>query len=175
MTMTHTAQETHQDERRGRAGALRCLGAFLVGVLGCVGLTAPLSADLRPVTGEWAMIAVYAVYGAFLARSDLRTRRLPDTLTLTLAAALLGAVLGLAITTGDVGAAAAAIAGGIGLALLLTVIALAYVLALPHAVIGGVLRSRGRVAVDLPFGPYMIAAGMIVAIASTLSTTVGHG
>lgn len=206
--MTDTAQETHQDELRRRAGALRCLGALLVGVLGCIGLTAPLSADLRPVVGEWAMIAVYAVYGALLARSDLQARRLPDTLTLTLAAALLGAVLGLAITTGDVGAAAAAIAGGIGLAVLLGVIgltgqlgfgdvklalsigiitgwhdwylpllaiALAYVLALPHAIVGVVLRSRGRTVVDLPFGPYMIAAGLIVAITATLLTTVGHG
>lgn len=206
--MTTTAEKTHQEHIRERAGALRSLVAFLVGFLGCVGLTAPLSADLRPGAGEWAMIAVYAVYGALLARSDLQARRLPDALTLTLAAALLGAVLGLAITTEDVGAAASAIAGGISLAVLLGVIgltgqlgfgdvklalsigiitgwhawylpllaiALAYVLALPHAVIGVALRSRGRAGVDLPFGPYMIAAGLIVAIGAMLLTTVGHG
>lgn len=67
------------------------------------------------------MIAVYIVYGTLLARHDIREKRLPDSLTLTLAASLTGSVLALALTA-DVGAAAiSAIAGGLGLAVVLTV------------------------------------------------------
>jgi len=149
------------------------------------------------------MIAVYAAYGAFLTRTDLQERRLPDTLTLTLAAVLTGAVLALALTAGAGAEAIAAISGAIGLAILLAAIglagqvgfgdvklalsvglltgwhtwylpfvaiALAYVLAFPHAVIAAVRRSRGHQSTDLPFGPYMVAAGAIVAIAAAIAS-----
>jgi len=205
--MTTTAQKTHQEHGRERAGALRYLVACLVGLLGCVGLTAPLSADLRPIVGQWAMIAVYAVYGALLTRTDLQSKRLPDALTLSLASALAGAAIGLAITTGNVMAAVISIALGFGLAIMLILmgatgqigfgdvklalgiglltgwhawylpllaIALAYVLALPHAIIGVALRTRGRATADLPFGPYLIAAGMILAIAAAVLGTVAQ-
>uniref|UniRef100_A0A914CXH6 Prepilin type IV endopeptidase peptidase domain-containing protein n=1 Tax=Acrobeloides nanus TaxID=290746 RepID=A0A914CXH6_9BILA len=156
------------------------------------------------------MIAVYAAYGAFLTRTDLQERRLPDTLTLTLAAILTGAVLALALTAGAGTEAIAAISGAIGLAILLApgaiglaillaaiglagqvgfgdvklalsvglltgwhtwylpfvAIALAYVLAFPHAITAAILKSRGRDTHDLPFGPYLLAAGAVVAIAA---------
>ena len=68
-------------------------------------ITAPLSPDLGLTVGSWVMISVYSVYGALLARTDLQERRLPDALTLTLAAFLTGTVLALAITAGAGGAA----------------------------------------------------------------------
>lgn len=165
-------------------------------------LTAPLSVDLRVTLGGWALIAVYAVYGASLTRHDLRTRRLPNALTLPLATVLAGMVLGLAFTTGDWMPALTALIGGAGFMLTLSLvgfagqigfgdvklalsvglltgwfgallplwaIALAYVLALPHAITAVVMRSRGRDITDLPFGPYLIAAGAIVAVTAAIS------
>ena len=199
MTMT---REAPQGVRARRFPTLRYPLAAVGGFALSAAVTAPLSADLRLTVGSWGMIAVYAVYGAFLTRTDLRERRLPDTLTLTLAAILAGAVLALALTAGAVGPAIAAISGGIGLAVLLAAIglagqvgfgdvklalsvglltgwhtwylpllalALAYVIAFPHAITAAVRRSRGHDSTDLPFGPYMIAAGAIVAITAAIA------
>ena len=133
----------------------------------------------------------------------LQERRLPDALTLTLAAFLTGTVLALAITAGAGGAAISAISGALGLAVLLAAfgllgqvgfgdvklalsvglltgwhtwyfpfiaIAVAYVLAFPHAIIAAVRRKHGHESTDLPCGPYMIAAGRVGAIVATLAT-----
>ena len=192
-----TTREAPQSVRARRYPALRYPLAALGGFALSAALTAPLSPDLRLTVGGWAMIAVYAAYGAFLTRTDLQERRLPDTLTLTLAAILTGAVL--ALTAGAGTEAIAAISGAIGLAILLAAIglagqvgfgdvklalsvglltgwhtwylpfvaiALAYVLAFPHAITAAILKSRGRDTHDLPFGPYLLAAGAIVAIAA---------
>jgi len=105
--------------------ALRYLTALIGGFGALLALTAPLSADLRPAVGEWAMLAVYAAYGVLLARHDIRYKRLPDALNLTLAAILTGAVLALALTTGEGVAAVTAIAGGLGLAVVMGCIGLA--------------------------------------------------
>lgn len=59
--------------------------------------------------------------------------------------------------------------GWFGALLPLWTIALAYGLALPHAIAALVKRSRGRDVSDLPFGPYLIAAGAIVAVAAALA------
>src|SRR3546814_5185667 len=83
MTMT---REAPQGVRARRFPTLRYPLAAVGGFALSAAVTAPLSADLRLTMGSWGMIAVYAVYGAFLTRTDLRERRLPDTLTLTLAA-----------------------------------------------------------------------------------------
>lgn len=178
-------------------------GALLAGLAATAALTAPLSAELGMQVGEWAAIAVYVVYGALLTRHDLRDKRLPDQLTLTLAAALAGNVIALAITTGSGGQTISALAGGLTLAVILTLIGLtgqlgfgdvklalsigiltgwhawylpayalvaAYLLALPHAIIGAVRRHRGSNVHDLPFGPYLLAGGLVVAvIAATTS------
>lgn len=198
-----TTREAPQSVRARRYPALRYPLAALGGFALSAALTAPLSPDLRLTVGGWAMIAVYAAYGAFLTRTDLQKRRLPDTLTLTLAAVLTGAVLALALTAGAGAEAIAAISGAIGLAILLAAIglagqvgfgdvklalsvglltgwhtwylpfvaiALAYVLAFPHAVIAAVRRGRGHQSTDLPFGPYMVAAGAIVAIAAAIAS-----
>jgi leader peptidase (prepilin peptidase)/N-methyltransferase len=199
-----TTREVPQSARARRFPALRYPLAALGGFALSAAVTASLSADLQLPVGGWVMIAVYAVYGAFLARIDLQERRLPDSLTLTLASFLTGAVLALALTAGAGTAAIAAIGGGIGLATLLTAIglagqvgfgdvklalsvglltgwhtwyfpfvaiALAYVLAFPHAIIAAVRRGRGHSpeSTDLPFGPYIIAAGAIVAIAASIT------
>ena len=165
-------------------------------------LTAPLSVDLRVTLGGWALIAVYAVYGAFLTRHDLRTRRLPNALTLPLATVLTGIVLGLGASTGHWTQAIAAMIGGAGFMVVLSLVGfagqvgfgdvklalsvgivtgwfgmflpvwavvLAYVLALPHAITAVVMRSRGRDITDLPFGPYLIAAGAIVAVTAAIA------
>lgn len=196
-----TTREAPQSVRARRYPALRYPLAALGGFALSAALTAPLSPDLRLTVGGWAMIAVYAAYGAFLTRTDLQERRLPDTLTLTLAAILTGAILALALTAGAGTEAIAAISGAIGLAILLAAIglagqvgfgdvklalsvglltgwhtwylpfvaiALAYVLAFPHAIIAALRRGRGHKSADLPFGPYMIAAGAIVAIAASI-------
>lgn len=192
-----TTREASLGSRVRLTPALRYSIALLGGFAGAAALTVPLSADLRLIAASWAMIAVYAVYGALLTRSDVRERRLPDSLTLTLALILTGAALALALTAGAIIPALSAIAGGLGLAVLLTgiglagqvgfgdvklalsvglltgwhswyfpllAIALAYVLAFPHALTGAILKRRGRDVTDLPFGPYMIIAGAIVAV-----------
>lgn len=197
-----TTREASQSVRARRFPALRYPLAALGGFALSAALTAPLSADLRLAVGGWTMIAVYAVYGAFMTRTDLQERRLPDTLTLTLAAFLTGAVLALTLTAGAGTAAIAAILGAIALAVLLTAIGfaghvgfgdvklalsvglltgwhtwylpfvaivLAYVLAFPHAIIEAVRRGRGHQSADLPFGPYMIAAGALVAIFASIT------
>ena len=192
-----------QPTRRRIHGAWRYLGALLAGFASTAALTAPLSAELGLRVGEWAAIAVYVVYGALLTRHDLRDKRLPDRLTLTLAAALAGNVIALAITTGSGGPTISALAGGLTLAFILTLIGLtgqlgfgdvklalsigiltgwhawylpayalvaAYLLALPHAIIGAVRRHRGSNVHNLPFGPYLLAGGLVVAvIAATTS------
>lgn len=198
-----TTREALQSVRARRFPALRYPLAAVGGFALSAAATAPLSADLRFAVGSWVMIGVYGVYGAFLARTDLQERRLPDALTLTLAAFLTGAVLALAITAGAGAAAIAAVSGAVGLAVLLIAfgllgqvgfgdvklalsvglltgwhtwyfpfiaIALAYILAFPHAIIAAVRRTRGHESTDLPFGPYMIAAGAIVAIVATLAS-----
>ena len=199
MTSTY---EAPQGVRARLHPALRYSIALLGGFVASTALTAPLSADLRPIVGGWAMIAVYAVYGTLLARHDLREKRLPDSLTLTLAAILTGSVLALALTAGAGAAALSAIAGGLGLAVVLTciglaghvgfgdvklalsiglltgwhtwyfpflAIALAYLLAFPHAIAAAILKSRGRDTHDLPFGPYLLAAGAIIALVAIIS------
>lgn len=165
-------------------------------------LTAPLSGGLGVTLGGWALIAVYAVYGTFLTRHDLRTRRLPNALTLPLATVLTGIVLGLGASTGHWTQAIAAMIGGAGFMVVLSLVGfagqvgfgdvklalsvgivtgwfgmflpvwavvLAYVLALPHAITAVVMRSRGRDITDLPFGPYLIAAGAIVAVTAAIA------
>lgn len=198
-----TTREAPQSARAGRFPALRYPLAAVGGFALSAAITAPLSPDLGLTVGSWVMISVYSVYGALLARTDLQERRLPDALTLTLAAFLTGTVLALAITAGAGGAAISAISGALGLAVLLAAfgllgqvgfgdvklalsvgpltgwhtwyfpfiaIAVAYVLAFPHAIIAAVRRKHGHESTDLPFGPYMIAAGLVVAIVATLAT-----
>lgn len=195
---------TDTQPTRGRIhGAWGYLGALLAGFAATAALTAPLSAELGLRVGEWVAIAVYVVYGVPLTRHDVRDKRLPDRLTLALAAALAGNVIALAITTGSGGQTISALAGGLTLAVILTLIGLtgqlgfgdvklalsigiltgwhawylpayalvaAYLLALPHAIIGAVRRHRGSDVHDLPFGPYLLAGGFIVAvIAATTS------
>lgn len=119
------AATTDQDAPARPRPALRYPIALLGGFGALLALTAPLSADLRSAVGEWAMLAVYAAYGVLLARDDIRERRLPDALNLTLAAILTGAVLALALTAGEGIAAVTAIAGGLGLAVVMGCIGLA--------------------------------------------------
>ena len=99
-------------------------------------LTAPLSVDLRVTLGGWALIAVYAVYGTLLARHDLREKRLPDSLTLTLAAILTLAPLALALGRGaqmQQPLAIAIIAGMlVAVPLVLVVMPVLYSLAMRH-------------------------------------------
>lgn len=198
-----TTREAPQSVRARRYPALRYPLAALGGFALSAAVTAPLSVDLRLAVGGWVMIAVYAVYGALLTRTDLQERRLPDALTLTLAAVLTGAVLALTLTTGAIWPAIGAISGGIGLACLMTAIgltgqvgfgdvklalsiglltgwhawylpfvaiALAYFLAFPHAIIAAVRRGRGHDSTDLPFGPYMIAAGATIAVTAAIAS-----
>lgn len=177
-------------------------GALLAGFAATAALAAPLGADLGLQVGEWAAIAAYVAYGALLARHDLHDKRLPDRLTLGLAAALAGNVIALAITAGAGFQTITALAGGLVLAIILTLIGLtgqlgfgdvklalsigiltgwhawylpayalvlAYLLALPHAIIGAVRRHRGNDVRDLPFGPYLLAGGLLVTLVATIA------
>lgn len=86
-----------------------CLAAFLVGIGGVF-----LIARGSVPAAEWVMLGAFASAGAFLSVIDARTRRLPDVLTLPLAAGLAGAVVALVAVTGD--GSSAASAAGMGLA-----------------------------------------------------------
>lgn len=152
--------------------------------------------------GEWLMIVAFAAVGLVMSILDVRDRRLPDLLTLPLAAGLFTAVWTLALSTGDIlsglTATAAALAlafvlfigamlGGIGagdLKLALSVglitgwfgflppiyaLLASFLLPLPVAIVGLIRRSRGATVADIPFGPYMVAGGLIAAIFAAIA------
>lgn len=148
---------------------------------------------------EWLRVAAVATIGAWLAVYDFREHRLPNRIVwpfyavigvlvsscglvtgdlsrvgiALLAGALLWAiyfVLGLlgAVAFGDVklaGALALAV-GWWGIIPALLATAAAYFLALPHAVVHATGR-RGR---QIPFGPYMVAGTVAVALWQILTT-----
>lgn len=87
-----------------------CLAAFGVGVGGVF-----LIGRGSVPAAEWTMLGVFAVAGVFLSVIDARTRRLPDMVTLPLAAGLAGAIVALVAVSGDGSSGASAV--GMGLAL----------------------------------------------------------
>jgi leader peptidase (prepilin peptidase)/N-methyltransferase len=102
----------------------------------------------------------------------------------TAASAALGALgLALALTViglaGHVGFGDVKLALSIGLVtgwhswyLPISALFLAYLLAFPHAIIVAILRYRGGTHKDLPFGPYLIAGGLIALLCATLFSAV---
>lgn len=148
---------------------------------------------------EWTLIAAVATMGAWLAVYDFRERRLPNRLVWPLYAVTGVLTASCAILTGDyvrfgiallvggllwviyftlglLGAVAygdVKLAGALGLALgwwgiipALIGAAAAYVLALPHAAVYAAIK-RGR---QIPFGPYMVAGTVVVALWQLLTT-----
>ncbi|ONI66767.1 hypothetical protein CSIV_00470 [Microbacterium sp. CSI-V] len=149
---------------------------------------------------EWLLITAVATIGAWLAVYDFRERRLPNRLVWPLYAVTGVLVASCGLVTGDFGRVGIAVlagaalwaiyfvlgllgavaygdvklAGALALALgwwgiipALLGAAAAYVLALPHAAIHAAGR-RGR---QIPFGPYMVAGTVAVALWQILTTS----
>lgn len=148
---------------------------------------------------EWTLVATVAAIGAWLALYDFRERRLPNRLVWPLYAVTGVLTASCAVLTGDylrfgiallaggllwaiyfalglLGAVAygdVKLAGALGLALgwwgivpALIGAAAAYVLAVPHAAVHAATK-RGR---EIPFGPYMVAGTVAVALWYLLTT-----
>ncbi|MGC5224513.1 prepilin peptidase [Micromonospora sp. DT81.3] len=193
-----------ENRRSGAHPVLGYVGALVAGFAASVALTAPLSHSYAVWVWEWFAIAVFAACGLLMAGHDLRSKRLPDRLTLGLAAVLAGGVLAVAVTSDAGFQAVAAIAGGLGLAVILALIglagqmgfgdvklalsvgiltgwhtwylpavalAVAFLLAFPFAAIAAVRRvRRAPIGNDMPFGPYLIAGGLAVAVVAPLAS-----
>ena len=160
---------------------------------------ATVAGDAAASILEWILIAAVAAIGAWLAVYDFRERRLPNRLVWPLYAVTGVLTASCAIVTGDyvrfgvavlaggllwaiyfalglLGAVAygdVKIAGALGLALgwwgiipALIGAAAAYFLALPHAAVHAATK-RGR---QIPFGPYMVAGTVAVALWHLLTT-----
>ncbi|MFH8253025.1 prepilin peptidase [Microbacterium sp. B2969] len=158
-----------------------------------------LAADPLPIL-EWLLVGAVAAIGAWLAVYDFREHRLPNRLVWPLYA-VTGVLVGsCGIVSGDLGRVGVALlagaalwaiyfvlgllgavafgdvklAGALGLALgwwgivpALLGAAAAYVLALPHAV----AHAAGRRGRQIPFGPYMVAGTVAVALWQILTTS----
>ena len=158
-----------------------------------------IAANPLPIL-EWLLLAAVATIGAWLAVYDFRERRLPNRLVWPLYAVTGVLVVSCGLVAGDLGRVGIAVlagaeeaegevdrpergavaygdvklAGALGLALgwwgiipALLGAAAAYVLALPHATIHAASR-RGR---QIPFGPYMVAGTIAVALWQILTTS----
>jgi leader peptidase (prepilin peptidase)/N-methyltransferase len=171
------------------------------GVVAMAAVLTVFGFDRGHVVGGWGMIVAFAVAGVAMSIHDVRDRRLPDVLTLPLAAGLFTAVWTLALGTGDImagviatGAALAltvllflgALLGGVGagdlklglsiglltgwFGILPPVYALmvSFLLPLPYAIVGVIRRARGAQVPDLPFGPYLVAGGLVAAVIAAI-------
>lgn len=199
-------QETHiepaADPTKPRRTALWALGAAGAGVVSMTASLAAFGPEAGRIVGGWMLIVAFVVVGIVMSVHDVRDRRLPDLLTLPLAAGLFTAVWTLALGTGDImagliatGAALAlalvlfigAMLGGIGagdLKLALSVglltgwfgflppvyaLLASFLLPLPYAIIGVIRRSRGAQVADVPFGPYLVAGGLLAAVVAAIA------
>lgn len=187
---------------KARRVALWSTVAAAGGAAVMLALLAALGPAAAKTAGGWTLIVAFAVVGIVMSVHDVRDRRLPDLLTLPLAAGMLTAVWTLALGTGNILAGAIATGAALALAVLLFVGALlggvgagdlklalsiglltgwfgflppiyalliSFLLPLPYAIVGVIRRSRGVQVADIPFGPYLVAGGLIAAVAAALA------
>ncbi|WP_338672529.1 A24 family peptidase [Streptomyces sp. SCSIO 30461] len=98
----------HGEDRRGDAAYRGSVSIPALTAAGCAGLAA--AAGVRPETAVWVLLAPVAV---LLALVDRRVHRLPDLLTLPLAAAAAMLLGGAALVPGAAGSWTTALLGGL--------------------------------------------------------------
>lgn len=199
-------QETDVEVTAGPTKTRRVtLWALVAAGGGAVSMAAALVAfgpESGRMVGGWALILAFSVVGIVMSVHDVRDRRLPDLLTLPLAAGLFTAVWTLALGTGDIMAGLIATGAALALALVLFIGAMlggvgagdlklalsvglltgwfgflppvyallaTFLLPLPYAIIGVIRRSRGAQVPDVPFGPYLVAGGLLAAVVAAIA------